>query len=501
MESPDSAIPEAEHELAALRRSGAAEMPAVLAAAILAAFVLGLCTAARAATITVNSLVDPGAPGICALRDAITAANNRTRVNGCAAGNGQDTIRFSVSGTIELSDEGLPEITDRQLIVNGPITVGDSNAGPAWFVGPSATVKLMSVSIDDVFGGAGTAITNMGALTFTNGSVTRCEFAVINVGTLTVTKSTFSNNFGDVGFGPSAIGNEAGATLAVTNSTFSGNVDWAVENDGQASITNSTFTGNAGLELAGAILNSSDILSADQDGTLIVVNSTFSGNLSYASAGAISNTAKLTIISSTFSGNFSRELGEQGPAPGDIDNFVFGLSTGSVSLKNSIFAGSTVFSSATPISNCSGIITDAGYNISDDDSCGFGATGSRNNTNPGLSSDGLVNNGGPTQTIALASDSPAIDVIPVADCTDQNGKPLRTDQRGFPRPDAGEDVCDIGAYESQETFAGQPGGKNCQGVSVSSLTNQYGSIRAAASALDFPNVPALQIAIEAFCRA
>ena len=30
------------------------------------------------ATITVNSLADPGKPGICALRDAITAANTMT---------------------------------------------------------------------------------------------------------------------------------------------------------------------------------------------------------------------------------------------------------------------------------------------------------------------------------------------------------------------------------------------------------------------------------------
>ena len=53
-----------------------------------------------------------------------------------------------------------------------------------------------------------------------------------------------------------------------------------------------------------------------------------------------------------------------------------------------------------------------------------------------LSSDGLTNNGGPTETIALASGSPAIDAIPVADCTDQTvpiPKPITTDQRGMPR--------------------------------------------------------------------
>jgi hypothetical protein len=64
----------------------------------------------------------------------------------------------------------------------------------------------------------------------------------------------------------------------------------------------------------------------------------------------------------------------------------------------------------------------------------------------------LANNGGPTLTIALRAVSLAIDAIPVADCTDQSSpqpKPIIVDQRGFPRPDAGEAVYDVGAYESE----------------------------------------------------
>jgi hypothetical protein len=144
-----------------------------------------------------------------------------------------------------------------------------------------------------------------------------------------------------------------------------------------------------------------------------------------------------------------------------------------------------------------------GYNISDDASRGFAETGSANNgdaVNPMFSSDGLANNGGPTQTIALAPGSPAIDAIPVADCTDQTSKPITTDQRGFPRPDFREDVCDIGAFESQESFAGHAGAANCRGQSISALSKQYGSLDAAASALGFPSEIVLQIAIRKFCR-
>ena len=44
------------------------------AAGLLSALFVGSASEAHAwATITVNTLADPGAPGVCALRDAITA--------------------------------------------------------------------------------------------------------------------------------------------------------------------------------------------------------------------------------------------------------------------------------------------------------------------------------------------------------------------------------------------------------------------------------------------
>src|SRR6059058_967977 len=82
-----------------------------------------LSTAVGATTITVNSLADPGTAGICALRDAITAANTMTATNGCAAGTGNDTIQFSVTGTILLADS-LPTVTDSLLNINGPASPG-----------------------------------------------------------------------------------------------------------------------------------------------------------------------------------------------------------------------------------------------------------------------------------------------------------------------------------------------------------------------------------------
>ena len=49
-------------------------------------------------------------------------------------------------------------------------------------------------------------------------------------------------------------------------------------------------------------------------------------------------------------------------------------------------------------------------------------------------------------------------------------------------------------------FAGTPGKPNCFGKSVRVLARQYGGLNAAAAALDYPNVPALQNAISDFCE-
>jgi hypothetical protein len=374
------------------------------------------------ATITVNSLADPGAQGICALRDAITAANTMTATNGCNAGKGHDTIQFSVTGTIKLADT-LPEITDVELTINGPPSPGITISG-------GGNVQVMQVTSG--------ATLNLKNATIAEGSIFFVSLGsgggIDNQGTLTVINSTFSGNIGGNG---GAIGNSAlGGGLTIINSTFSGN----------RRVVSSSGAGGPG---GGAISNG---------GTLTVINSTFSGNGAEDGVGGV-------IVSTE----------------------------GSASFKSTILAASTSGG------NCSGTITDLGYNISDDDSCGFTATGSQNNTDPLLDSAGLANNGGPTQTVALLSGSPAIDAILLASCTDQDGTPLTTDQRGFRRPDNGEGVCDIGAYEFQD-FAGDPGKANCMGRSMSAVSLQYHSLRAAAFALGFGNVRSLQNAIMAFCK-
>jgi len=98
-----------------------------------------------------------------------------------------------------------------------------------------------------------------------------------------------------------------------------------------------------------------------------------------------------------------------------------------------------------------------GYNLDSDGTCGFSHPTDLSGVDPMLGP--LQDNGGPTPTHALLPGSPAINAIPVEDCTyDDDGDPgtpevpLTTDQRGVRRPQGGR--CDIGAYERQRCGLG-----------------------------------------------
>ena len=87
---------------------------------------------------------------------------------------------------------------------------------------------------------------------------------------------------------------------------------------------------------------------------------------------------------------------------------------------------------------------------------------------PGL--DFLVDNGGPTQTIALSPGSPAIGAGSNALAVDDKGNPLTTDQRGTRFPRIVGSAVDIGAYEVQATerlvVTAQPPGASRQDWSL-----------------------------------
>ena len=120
------------------------------------------------------------------------------------------------------------------------------------------------------------------------------------------------------------------------------------------------------------------------------------------------------------------------------DIFLPYVGLGMVTVNNTIIANSV------GLGDCRGVgFTSLGHNLDSDGSCGLSGPGDISGVDPLLGP--LAVNGGPTKTHALLTGSPAIDAVPIADCTDPDGNPITTDQRGVPRPQ--DAACDIGAFE------------------------------------------------------
>ncbi|MCO5198323.1 MAG: hypothetical protein M9941_11330 [Anaerolineae bacterium] len=232
--------------------------------------------------------------------------------------------------------------------------------------------------------------------TLQNGSATDGG-SIFNDGTLTVTDSTVSGNA--IGVGGRGGGIHNAGVMMVTNSTFSGNTagyasnGGGISNDGTLTVTNSTFSDNNGGSSGGGIYNKSG-------GTLTVIRSTFSGNLTGSVGGGVSNYGTATVTNSTFSGNSAPNFGGgiYNDGPLTVTNSTFSgneaTSGGGVQNYSTAHLAGTIFAAGPTGANCtnSGTLTDNGYNLSDDASCGFSGTSADNAT---LNLDVLADNGGP----------------------------------------------------------------------------------------------------------
>ena len=240
--------------------------------------------------------------------------------------------------------------------------------------------------------------------------------------TVNIINSTVSGNTAGSGGGIFLVG-----TVTIINTTVSGNTAGSgggIENrGGTLNITNSSVGGNT----AGSGGGISSV------GTLTLANSSVNGNTASGSGGGIYNdsgTLTLNLTSSTVSGNTADQGGS------GIWN------SGTVELINSIIANN-------PSGDCSGTVSSLGHNLDGDGTCNLTELTDLPSTNPLMGP--LQDYGGATLTHALLPGSPAIDVIPVVDCTDPGGNPITTDQRGVARPQGSG--CDIGAFEAETAVA------------------------------------------------
>ena len=375
----------------------------------------------------------------------ISAGVNAT-ISGLTIENGNNTSGVgggidNRGGTVTVSDRTISGNTDAHAA--GGICNGDGGDGGGTLCDGSGTLTLTNSTVSgNTASGTGGGIAN--------GS-----------GTLTVLNSTISGNVTNQGVnGGGGISNSSG-TMVITNSTISGNSSpgafgngGGIYNgvNGTATLTNSTVSGNvAGGKHGGGDGGGIANFSGD---TLTLTNSTVSGNTASVggSGGGIFNEGgSVSLAYSTISANIlGKNKVQNGFGVGaDIDNFV----SGTLSLLSTIVAYSTPPSA----SDCTLVapLTDLGYNLDSDGSCTLTLPTDLSDVDPLLSP--LAANGGPTETMAMAFTSPALNFIPFG--ANGCGSTITTDQRGMLRP-FGHAGCEIGAYEfgdiALKTFVASP---------------------------------------------
>jgi hypothetical protein len=240
----------------------------------------------------------------------------------------------------------------------------------------------------------GGGLYNEGTATLTNvtlsgNSSAYCGGGIFNFGAGAATLRDVALSGNDSTEGGGICNSTSNATVTLTNVTLSGNsasTGGGIYNaGGSATLTNVTLSGNTAADTGGGINHT-------VDGTTALTNVTLSGNSAPNGGGIYRNNAY----------------------------------NGTVMVKNTIVANSPAGG------NCAGGVTNNGFNLSSDGSCGFTQV-------PNVMLGPLASNGGPTLTHMPLSGSPAIDFV-VGNCP-----PPATDQRGAARPVGA--LCDAGAVE------------------------------------------------------
>ncbi|HTW07298.1 MAG TPA: Ig-like domain repeat protein [Acidimicrobiales bacterium] len=194
----------------------------------------------------------------------------------------------------------------------------------------------------------------------------------------------------------------SGVTATITGVTITGDL----YNGGNLTVEGSTITG--GNDTTGGGIGSY--------GTLTVEGSTITGNTASKSGGGIfDGSGTTTVVASTITGNTSQY--------GAIYNY-----------------GGTVYLAADIIAHnsgpdCGGSITDDGYNVDDDGSCGLSSANGSISSSSTVALGPLAENGGPTESILPLYPNSAIGLIPSSTSVMVNGQAVQlcptTDQRGI----------------------------------------------------------------------
>jgi hypothetical protein len=415
-----------------------------------------------------NSGDEPGGAILNQANGVVTITGCTISSNGAQGTKGGGGVANFAAGTVNMTNctldhnvaGGIPQGIVSNAADGGGIT--NHNGGTVTLTGCTLTANSASrgggaANVSGTFTATGcifsantASVQGTGASDSTGGGIYHAA------GTMTVTNCTITGNFVSGLFGGSGAGAGSGggifsvATLTMSGSTVSGNSAQGGE----------AMNGAAGAAFGGGVYSF---------GSLTAVNCTIAGNslqggrgLSghvggaasgggiYFAANGTYNINSCTIVSNTATG------GGGNPTAAGVGGGIFNAN-GTVNLKSTLIAGNTA---QTP--DVDGPYASQGFNLigKTDGSSGFPSgtdlVGTINAPrDPKVDPNGLQNNGGPTQTIALLPGSPAIDH---GNSATSNGTPA-TDQRGagYPRiydnpsvaNPTGGDASDIGAFEVQ----------------------------------------------------
>ena len=329
----------------------------------------------------------------------------------------------------------------------GTTIIDANNIDRVFTVASGTTVSIENVTITGgdapgtgVSSGGGGIRNEGGTLTVTNSIVSgnsadRDGGGVLTLGgNVNINGSTISNNAATARAG--GLFNEGG-TVTITNSSVSDNTAGGGifnANNSTMTIAGSTVSGNAGTGIL------------TDRATLTVTNSTISGNTLEGILNP-SNSGTVTIVNSTITGNAIGVSNTSGANDITLRNtLVVGNTT---DINGNVNAASS-FNLVGQFANAGGLTNNVNGNI-----IGDGAGG--NLTASTIINTTLADNGGLTQTHALAANSLAIDAGNNALAVDAMAAALTTDQRGFGRIlDGGNGtVVDIGAFELRRVIVGQ----------------------------------------------
>jgi len=345
-------------------------------------------------------------------QDGILAQCDVTMINSRLNNNGYSGIYF-VNGSLRINNSEIKENSGTGLFfMAGDMMVADALIEGNHFTTNQHSFIAQALGGGGVFVSSGQAVISDSAI-INNISETNGGGVYSYGGNLTIISSTVESNSA-VDFG-GAIYSKSGSVvvdkslIADNNSAFAA----AVYNNHAFDLNNSTVYNNENTDLNEAVGNG--IIYNDSAGTSYIFQSTISNNI----------------------------LG-RGKS--------YGLYTigNDINLKSSIIASHSITVRGIVSSlNCFGGFMSFDYNVSDDTTCDLNNSHDISNSSTvGLLA--LADNGGPTETLALASFSVAADLIPVASCNDFFGVPIAEDQRGRLRPDG--NFCDAGAYEHRFTI-------------------------------------------------